>query len=288
MNIRQLSTVCFTVSMIWGCGSWSPYSEETPATRSTSRQLIPTVYHIPTYDVSHLSCGDRSIVDLKDRKGRILARACARQVVDCVMQGSCLLKERVAISEAPKAPKKARHPSSNSRRSAKAAKTKTRWVEKLHGYNYVGTANGNYVFQEIDLKTCAFTFGASGWCLSPNYSVAADPKFHKPGDVIYLPDLAGARLPNGEIHDGYFIVKDTGGAIKGPDRFDFFLGHRRTVNRHHPFLLLGLGDKKSRLPFQKVYGREATLIRNRRRFTGKPPRAKIQAEKEFVESVDQI
>lgn len=273
MNIKQLSTVCFTLSLLWGCTPVDPTGDST-STRTTSRQLIPTVYHIPTYDVSKLKCSESSTVDLKDREGRVLARACANQVVDCVMQGSCLLKEHV-----PEVTKVLR--------KKKLVKI-TKVIERLHGYNYVGKIDGRYAFQEIDLKSCAYTYGASGWCLSPNFSVAADPKYHQPGDVIYVPSLAGTRLPSGELHDGYFIVKDTGGAIKGPDRFDFFLGLRRNVRRDHPFLLLGLNDKKSGLVFQKVFGREAEAIRNRRRFSHKLPRAKIQADKDFKESVDQI
>ncbi len=48
------------------------------------------------------------------------------------------------------------------------------------------------------------------------------------GDIIYMRSLADQEitLPSGRRvrHPGFLIVHDTGGAIKGPNRFDFFIG----------------------------------------------------------------
>lgn len=89
------------------------------------------------------------------------------------------------------------------------------------------------------LGSCSTAFGASGKCLTPYISVAADPRFYRMGDIIQMPSMKGRviSLPNGKtmIHPGYFIVQDTGGAIKGRNRFDFFTGIMGMSNRKNAF-----------------------------------------------------
>lgn len=95
-----------------------------------------------------------------------------------------------------------------------------------------GTLPGNkiltYTGEVVSTGACETAFGASGKCLKPYISVAADPLFYKMGDIIEMPAMKGAvlTLPNGKtmIHPGYFIVEDTGASIRGRNRFDFFTG----------------------------------------------------------------
>lgn len=86
----------------------------------------------------------------------------------------------------------------------------------------------NYRGQERSIGNCDTALGASGSCLIPYISVAADPRHYRMGDIISMPQMRGKRiaLPNGGTmsHPGYFIVHDTGGSIKGANRFDFFTG----------------------------------------------------------------
>ncbi|MEK2646327.1 3D domain-containing protein [Bdellovibrio sp. BCCA] len=116
-----------------------------------------------------------------------------------------------------------------------------------------GTLPGNklltYTGKTVDLGSCETAFGASGNCLIPYISVAADPRFYSMGDIIDMPALKGKvmTLPNGKtfVHPGYFIVQDTGGAIKGKGRFDFFTG---SLNMKDPKNTFGAkGDPE--LPF---------------------------------------
>lgn len=71
--------------------------------------------------------------------------------------------------------------------------------------------------------------GATGSCLVPFFSVAADLSVYPAGTIIKVPEIAGQTvyLPPNALpikHPGYFIVGDTGSAIKGQNRFDFFTG----------------------------------------------------------------
>ena len=75
--------------------------------------------------------------------------------------------------------------------------------------------NKSYVFfQEL---TGAGPLGALGLPVTPRASVAADPKFVPLGAPVLL-DLDRAEA------DGLWIAQDTGGAIKGANRFDTFWG----------------------------------------------------------------
>ena len=60
--------------------------------------------------------------------------------------------------------------------------------------------------------------GALGVPVTPQATVAADPNYVPLGAPIYL-----HRADRQEIH-GLWVAQDTGGAIKGPNRFDTFWG----------------------------------------------------------------
>ncbi len=95
---------------------------------------------------------------------------------------------------------------------------------------------------------CPTTKGADATCLIPFISVAADLSLYNPGDIIEMPALKGKKFPllNGGTftHPGYFIVSDTGGAIKGKGRFDFFSGFFGIRNKKNPFGYKGASDTR--------------------------------------------
>lgn len=75
--------------------------------------------------------------------------------------------------------------------------------------------NHSYVFfREL---TGAGPLGALGVPVTPQGSVAADPRFTPLGAPVFL------DVDNPEA-DGLWVAQDTGGAIKGPNRFDTFWG----------------------------------------------------------------
>lgn len=88
---------------------------------------------------------------------------------------------------------------------------------------------------------CETAVGAAGRCLMPFFSIAADRRHFRMGDIIHVPEMAGKRvyLPAPQnrtvIHPGYFMVDDVGGAIRGPNRFDFFTGSMGMNHRNNVF-----------------------------------------------------
>lgn len=195
--------------------------------------MISTVYYKPIID-GKSECSSNDLKDMKDEQGARLVTLCEDDYSACLMQGSCLvLKKGKPVS-----------------------------------YNYVGKKAGTFRFKETNIDKCPFGFGVRDSCLDPYFSVAADPSFYKFGDVIYVPALAGLKLPDGQTHDGYLIVRDTGGGIVGKNRFDFFTGYSYYLDKSNPFSRLGLADMDTRLPFSKATEAKATEIRKKRNFPG--------------------
>ncbi len=68
-----------------------------------------------------------------------------------------------------------------------------------------------------------YGYGINSCKLNPFYSIAADPKVIKLGSKIYIKNVEGLVLPDGNIHNGIFDVVDIGGAIKDK-HIDIFVG----------------------------------------------------------------
>jgi Membrane-bound lytic murein transglycosylase len=78
-----------------------------------------------------------------------------------------------------------------------------------------------------------------GCPLIPYRTIAVDPRFIKLGSTVYIPQLKGAHLPDGTIHDGVFQADDRG-HIHGPHS-DFFAGVGPRAAR--PFTRKGYGSR---------------------------------------------
>jgi hypothetical protein len=73
----------------------------------------------------------------------------------------------------------------------------------------------------------------AGTCLHPCRSLAADPRFHRPGEVIFFKNLVGLKCGSGAnqmIHDGFMVVTDNGNpeVINIEGRFGTFWGRCQT------------------------------------------------------------
>lgn len=124
---------------------------------------------------------------------------------------------------------------------------------EIINYQAQGKNTGRYYFSHIEEDRCPYGLGVKKICLDPFFTVAADLNFYKAGDVIYVSVLEGVKLPTGEVHDGYMIVRDRGGAIKGANRFDFYSGFLPYRHPKNIFFELGLANEKNKdILFEKV------------------------------------
>ena len=234
--MKNLCLALFYLLLIWGCGPKKNMTGTSPGYRQLSveeskKLITPTLYYIPVYNQSTLPCEARRV--LKDEKGNDIIAVCQSVYDSCLMQGTCQILssgQRLLIN--------------------------------------VGSVVGSERrFTLIKNSTCIYGIGASKklvsktktMCLDPYYSVAADLDIYTVGDVIFIPSLVGLAMPDGSIHDGYLIVRDAGGAIKGYGRFDFFTGF--TLNKiSNPLAQLGFADKQTHVPYFLVTGEQALQI----------------------------
>lgn len=203
-----------------------------------AKLITPTIYYISDYS-AETECVDTAVLNLKKSKNNIVKiSVCRKALKGCAMQGSCYIK----------------------------------LDDKKVMINYHEKVNGTILFVLVDRSVCEYGLGDSSdpkqsfkiMCLDPFYSVAADTAIYPLGTVIYIPAVRGIALPGGSNHDGYFVVRDSGGNIDGHGRFDFFTGDFG-LNARNPFSNLGLGGE-SNFEYEIVPSSDAQGVRERRKF----------------------
>jgi 3D (Asp-Asp-Asp) domain-containing protein len=199
-------------------------------------ELSPTVYYQALILDSNSLCRESDRVKLPGRNGVELARVCPSTLQQCLMEGSCQISQNGIT----------------------------------RSFNVGGNSSGVRSFFESKNEECPFGYGVKLICLDPFYTVAADPRYHQAGDVIYVPNLKGKDLPDGTQHTGYMVVRDVGGGIKGAKRFDFFSGNIHWRDPKNPFTKAQLADSRARISFYKVLGASAEKVRSYREFPSLP------------------
>lgn len=167
-----------------------------------------------------------------DVSGKTLTTLCNTDYDRCLMQGSCFVYNG----------------------------------DKVKSFNYHSTKNSIPRFVEVDLDDCPYGYGVRSSCLDPYFSIAADLSIYKPGDVIFVPRAVGVTMPSGEVHDGFFVIRDSGGHIKGQGRFDFFTGFFNHTDRRNTLARLGFGDSNHRFEFRMANAEEAARARENRAY----------------------
>lgn len=201
------------------------YSEAPKKGDLSDRGTIrPTIYYYVKIDEDKSSCSRD--INIRDGKGVQLLRVCKTTATSCALQGSCAVVQS----------------------------------GKTHNLNILKRVDGEDRFFEIDADSCPFGYGVSSSCLDPFYTIAADLDFYKAGSVIYVPSVVGLELPDGSKHNGYFVVRDRGRAIKGAGRFDFFSGTMSWRDKTNPFNKMGLGSKQTNVPYYRVSGETAKRV----------------------------
>jgi 3D (Asp-Asp-Asp) domain-containing protein len=107
---------------------------------------------------------------LRDRRGKVIAKVTPRFRRDLIMQGAGVLRDGRTVV-------------------------------------YYGKVSGDRRFMTTRSK---YGIGSTGCPLIPHRTIAVDPHWVKLGSRLYIPQLKGAELPDGTIHDGMFIASDRG------------------------------------------------------------------------------
>ena len=148
-----------------------------------------------TIDEAASKYDGKETVTLRDRRGKVIAKTTARFKRDLVMQGAGWLRDGRTVV-------------------------------------YYGRVNGEIRFM---LSKSEYGIGSTGCRLIPLRTIAVDPKFIRLGTRLYIPQLKGAELSDGTIHDGMFIAADRG-HFRGA-HIDIFAGNGPRGAR--PFLRHG-------------------------------------------------
>jgi 3D (Asp-Asp-Asp) domain-containing protein len=141
--------------------------------------------------------GGKAGAELVDVRGRVIAATSVRFRNDLIREGSGHLRDGRTVA----------------------------YDRRLHGTNRFRIVRSEYGVGEL------------GCALVPYRTIAVDPHFVKLGTTISIPQLKGAHLPDGTIHDGIFAATDR--------------GHFRGA---HVDLFVGLGPKGARPFIRKGYG----------------------------------
>jgi 3D (Asp-Asp-Asp) domain-containing protein len=137
--------------------------------------------------------------ELEDVRGRIIATTSVRFRKDLIREGSGHLRDGRTVA----------------------------YDRRLHGTNRFRIVHSEY------------GVGRLGCPLVPYRTVAVDPRFMKLGTTISIPQLKGAHLPDGSIHDGIFVANDRG-HFRG-SHVDLFVG--LGPKGAHPFVRKGYGSR---------------------------------------------
>lgn len=85
-------------------------------------------------------------------------------------------------------------------------------------------------FRFMVLKDGVLGITATGYPIIPFHTLAVNKNEMSYGNVYYIPKTHGIRLPNGEIHDGFWFAHDTGGAfINSHNRIDMFVKNMENI-----------------------------------------------------------
>lgn len=209
--------------------------------------LSPTIYYKPIIHVDPNQCAEEEMMPLVTVDNKELTQLCPKDFRNCLMQGACYVNDAEG---------------------------------RFRSFTYVRRGDdGSPRFGEVNISRCPFGLGVRNVCLDPYYSVAADLSIYKLGDVIFVPRLEGQAMPDGLVHDGFLVIRDAGGAIKGPSRFDFFTGFTRPYVPENIFRKLGFSEVRSIFSYRMATVEEAEAVRQRTGYPGLknnviiPPRA---------------
>lgn len=215
----------------------SPTPAQPPKDKITDynlHDLIPSVYFKPIINLDANNCESQQMMCMYSPEGKALERMCEKDFKRCLMEGSCFVMKG----------------------------------KNVKSYNYHTRVDGRSRFEQADTEKCPYGYGVRRSCLDPYFTVAADRRYYKAGDVIFVPKLVGLKLSDGITHDGFLIVRDIGEKIKGPRRFDFFTGIHTHLSNNNPIANEGFADYSSRFKFRRATEKETEVVQHLRNYPG--------------------
>lgn len=242
MNTRRLIVITFISSLLLAaCSGASSDRDGTlsggiQATDTREAVLIPTIYRLYVVYKDRQTCSSRAKRFFYSTEGKRLQSVCLEDYNRCRLEGSCDVIESGRVTP----------------------------------IGFVRQSGSQDQWRIYDRRRCPYGSGAQETCLDPFRSVAADLNFWKIGDVIHIPMVEGIELPDGTIHDGFFVVRDTGGAINGPHRFDFYVGRTSQKTVVNIFSKLKLNDRQTQVTFRRATPSETSVVLAQRRFPEVP------------------
>lgn len=158
-----------------------------------SRGEIAGSFRLTSYWISyeHEVPAGPLVEQLCDLNERPIATVSAAFADQCRMQGTCRLSDRRMLNAAKRC-----------------------------------NCAGGLCFDTINPRRFPWGRGSSQRPLVPFRSVATDRGVVPSGATVYLAELDGLKLPDGQVHDGCVIADDTGGEIRGME-LDFFVARRK-------------------------------------------------------------
>lgn len=187
--------------IIDGCFSNQPV-EKMDLAAATKVELWSTIYYVLEAPASSTA----SAVPLRDMRNNVIGPSLSpKNWCLAAIEGTVSIEDTVYNYAGVRNPRQADCSHNPSER--------VRWDVSQHPFG-VGSAN-NPLVPMTSLACDLGTVSNSTPWLNGGYA-----KF---GQIIYIPDADGVRLPDGTVHDGKFRCDDVGGAITG-NHIDVFIG----------------------------------------------------------------
>ncbi len=100
------------------------------------------------------------------------------------------------------------------------------WLAARRGPEAAGVMalNPRYIYFRLDADDGGHPAGAAGVPLTPRRSIAVDPAHWTYGEAVWIEADAGNLIGARTGYSGLVMALDTGSAIRGPVRADFYMG----------------------------------------------------------------
>jgi hypothetical protein len=228
-----------------------------PVSAQQIRTGSPMIYSTPLIKTVDMSCANSETLEVLNLQKQPILNLCEHEYRVCLIEGSCIVEtpdqKKITIS-----------------------------------YIRFNSELQKSLFYQVPSNLCPYGLGAGKdlngkvieTCRDPYFSVSADPKVHHVGKVIFVPKLVDVKLPTGEIHDGYLIIRDANEELAdfGQDVFGFFTGIERYNSSHNPLIQLGIANTNHTFEYQYVDEEKSKQVLKQRGY----PRLNSVARKGFL------